>query len=148
MDYLKVFLLSALPVIEIRGGVPFGIFLGLSVWEAMAVSFLGNIAIIVPWLIALAKLEAFFAENRYTAGCYGMLVRKVERKRELFNKYGKYALFLFVAVPLPTTGAWTACIASRMFRIPVKDTFYIIAAGVLFSGSLVLMKTLLLRGAF
>lgn len=145
MAYLKVFLVAALPVIEIRGAVPLGIlYYGLRGREALLVGILGNIAMIFPWLWVLCWLEGFFADNRVTAPLYGSLVRRVEKKKASFAKYGKYALFLFVAVPLPTTGAWTACIASRVFRIPMRDTFIFVALGVVASGVLVLVKTKLI----
>ncbi|MDW7651187.1 MAG: small multi-drug export protein [Bacillota bacterium] len=148
MTYLKVFLLSALPVVEIRGGVPLGIYLGLSGWEALAVSVLGNVMIILPWLWVLARLEVFFAQHKLTAPFYGVMVRKAEKKRDSFMKYGKYALFLFVAIPLPTTGAWTACVAARIFRVSTRDTFWIVSLGVIVSGLLVLAKVTLWTGTF
>ncbi len=139
VDYLKVFILSMVPVIELRGGFPLGIYLGLPRWEALLVSVLGNISIIVPWLWVLTKFEQVLARNRAAKGLYQRMVRKAEGKKESFRKYGKYALFLFVAVPLPVTGAWTACVAARLFRIPVRDAFVIIALGVLSSGIIMLV---------
>ncbi len=149
MEYLQVFVLSALPVAEIRGGIPWGIIqLGLGNWEAYIVSALGNVAMILPWLIILCHLEVYFAHNRLTAPFYGRMVRKAEKKRHVFLKYGKYALFLFVAIPLPVTGAWTACVASRVFRIPMWDTFLIISVGVLIAGLIVLANTVMFMGVF
>lgn len=148
MAYLKVFFVAALPVIEIRGAVPLGIYYGLRSWEALLVGVLGNISIIIPWLLVLCWLEGFFENNRFTAPFYGSLVRRVEKRKASFTKYGKFALFLFVAVPLPTTGAWTACIASRVFRVPMRDTFLIVGLGVLVSGVLMVLKTKLIMQAF
>jgi uncharacterized membrane protein len=144
MDYLKVYLLSALPIVELRGGLPLGISLGMPWWEAFVVSYLGNIVIIYPWLLVLEHLEGFLARNRITAPVYKMLIRKVSKKKELFAKYGKYALFIFVAIPLPTTGAWTACVAARFFRIPTREAFVIILFGVLAAGIIMLLYPLLL----
>ncbi len=147
MDYLKVFVLSMMPVIELRGGFPLGIMLGLSRWEALLISVLGNVSIILPWLWVLAKFEQVLAQNRAVKGLYLRMVRKAEGKKESFRKYGKYALFLFVAVPLPVTGAWTACVAARLFRIPLRDAFMIIALGVLSSGIIMLLgKIITLSG--
>ena len=148
MTYLKVFFLSTIPVVEIRGGVPLGMLLGLSGWEALAVAALGNIAIIFPWLWVLSRLEVFFAQSSYTAPIYGMMVRKAERRKHTFVKYGKYALFFFVAIPLPTTGVWTACVASRIFRVPLRDTFWTLALGVLAAGILVMIKMNVFNGTF
>lgn len=127
-----------LPVIELRGGFPLGIILGLPRWEALLTSILGNVSIIFPWLWVLIRFEKLLGQNRMVRGTYMRMVRKAEGKKESFRKYGKYALFLFVAVPLPITGAWTACVAARIFRIPVRDAFMIIALGVVTSGFIML----------
>lgn len=148
MDYLRVFFVAALPVFEIRGAVPLGIYYGLRSWEALLIGVLGNIAIIMPWLLVLCWLEDFFGENRLTAPLYRSLIRRVEKRKASFAKYGKVALFLFVAVPLPTTGAWTACIASRVFRIPMRETFVFIALGVVAAGVLMVLKTKLIMQTF
>lgn len=148
MAHLQVFLMSALPVAEIRGGIPLGIYLGLPGWEALLVSVLGNVAIILPWLFVLSRLEEVFAVNRVTAPFYRGMVHRAEKRKATFVKYGKYALFFFVAIPLPTTGAWTACVAARLFRIPEREAFWIITMGVIAAGILVLSKVSLFTGTF
>jgi uncharacterized membrane protein len=138
VDQLKVFVLSMLPVIELRGGFPLGVMLGLPRWEALLISILGNISIIVPWLWVLVRFEKVLAQNRMMRGVYSSMVRRAEGKKESFKKYGKYALFLFVAVPLPVTGAWTACVAARIFRINMRDSFIIISLGVVTAGMIMM----------
>ncbi len=139
MDYLKVFILSAAPFFEIRGGLPLGIYLGLSRWEAFTVSVLGNIVIVIPLLMLLPRLESIILRNRAINKLYSRMVKKVQGKRTSFQKYGKYALFLFVALPFPTTGAWTACVAAYLFRISLRETFLIVSSGVVISGIIILV---------
>jgi uncharacterized membrane protein len=146
LNYLKVFVLSAMPIVEIRGGLPLGMYLGLSRWEALFVSVLGNIAIIFPLLWVLTRIEKVLAMNKYVRRVYDRMVRKAEGKRESFRRFGKYALFLFVAIPLPTTGAWTACVAARLFKIPDREAFVIITLGVIASGLLVMAKVVTITG--
>ncbi len=143
MDYLKVFILSATPIFEIRGGLPLGIGLGLARWEAFAISVLGNISVIIPLRFILWKLEEFLLESKLTSGLYGKMARKARSKKASFEKYGKYALFLFVAIPLPTTGAYTACVAAHIFKISLRDSFFIISAGVVCSGAIILTAKIL-----
>jgi uncharacterized membrane protein len=147
LDYIKVFLLSAAPIAELRGGIPLGILLGLSPVQTFLTAIVGNMIIVIPWLMVLCHMEAFLASHKLTRPFYNSMVRKAEKKRHTFVKYGKYALFLFVAIPLPTTGAYTACVASRIFRVPPKDTFWIIFAGVVTAGLLVMVKTILITDA-
>jgi uncharacterized membrane protein len=142
LDYLKVFLLSASPIIELRGGIPLGIILGIPPLRTFLLAVFANMIIVVPWLLLLQRLEDVFAHNKYTRSVYSSMVRRAEKARPRFVKYGKYALFLFVAIPIPSTGAYTACVASRLFRIPLKDTFWVIFLGVITAGILVLLKTL------
>ena len=141
MDYLKVFGMSALPVVELRGGLPLGVSLGLAPWQAFLCSYLGNIVVIPPLLWLLERLENYVARNRVTAPFYHIMLRKAVKKKDLFVRYGKYALFVFVAVPLPSTGAWTACVAARFFRIPARQAFVIISLGVLVAGFIMLAVT-------
>ncbi len=148
MSYLKVFVFSMVPVIELRGGFPLGILLGLSRWESLLFSVLGNITIILPWLLVLARLEKMVIRNRTVQGLYRRLIMRAEKKKDSFRKYGKYVLFLFVAVPLPTTGAWTACVAARLFRIPLRESFFIISAGVVTSGLIMLVAKILALSGF
>lgn len=139
INVIKVLILSSLPVIEIRGGIPLAISLGFTPWEAYFLSALGNIIIILPLLKCLNFLEQYFRRIPIIKNIYQNSVRKVLNKHEQYLKYGKYVLFLFVAIPLPTTGAWTACLASYIFRIPIKSSFWIITAGVFTAGLIVLL---------
>jgi uncharacterized membrane protein len=149
LNYLKVFLLSAAPISELRGSIPMGIaYLGLAPLETFLIAILGNMIIVIPWLFVLCRMEEFLSQHRFTRCIYNSMVRRAEKRRHIFVKYGKYALFFFVAIPFPTTGAYTACVASRIFRIPPKDTFWIVFAGVVTAGIIVLIKTLLITGAF
>jgi uncharacterized membrane protein len=148
VTYLKVLVTSALPVVELRGGIPLGLYLGLTLWQSFMASLAGNIMIIYPWLWVLERLEEFLARNKLTAPVYRMLINKVSKKEAMFQKYGKFALFLFVAIPLSTTGAWTACVAARFFRIPRRDAFWPIALGVVAAGFIVLFNSYLVIDVF
>lgn len=135
-----------MPIVEIRGGLPLGMYLGLSPWEALFVSVLGNIAIIFPLFWVLTRIEKILAMNKHARRVYNGMVRKAEGKRESFKRYGKYALFLFVAIPLPTTGAWTACVAARLFQIQEREAFVFITLGVITSGLIVMAKVVTITG--
>ncbi|HZK24311.1 MAG TPA: small multi-drug export protein [Oscillospiraceae bacterium] len=148
MTYLKVLVTSALPVVELRGGIPLGLYLGLTLWQAFFASLAGNMLIVYPWLWVLERLEEFLAKNTVTAPVYRMLINKVSKKKDMFRKYGKFALFLFVAIPLPTTGAWTACVAARFFRVPKREAFWVIALGVVAAGFVILFNSYLVIDVF
>ncbi|ACB84838.1 COG2426 family protein [Natranaerobius thermophilus] len=139
IDVLKVIVFSMLPVVEIRGGIPLGISLGFHPIQAFIFSALGNIAIILPLIVILNLLDPFFRSLPGIRLIYEKSIDRVLARRDRYLKYGKYVLFFFVAIPFPTTGAWTACLASYIFQIPKKDSFWIISTGVLTAGLIVLL---------
>jgi len=139
LEILKVLIFSMLPIVEIRGGIPLGLSLGFTPFEAYVLSAIGNIAVIFPLIVTLHFLDPYFKRIPGIKQLYNKSIDRVLRKRDQYLHYGKYVLFLFVAIPLPTTGAWTASLASYLFKIPKKDSYWIIAAGVLTSGLIVLL---------
>lgn len=136
---LKVIIFSALPVIEIRGGIPLGLSLGFNSWQAYGLSALGNILVIFPIFIILNWLGEFFKKAPVLNTIFNNSTDRVLKRKDQYVKYGKYVLYLFVAIPLPTTGAWTASLAAYIFKIPFRDSFWIISLGVLTSGIIILI---------
>ncbi len=139
LEILKVLIFSMLPIVEIRGGIPLGLSLGFTPFEAYVLSAIGNIAVIFPLIVTLHFLDPYFKRIPGIKQLYNKSIDRVLRKRDQYLHYGKYVLFFFVAIPVPTTGAWTASLASYLFKIPKKDSYWIIAAGVLTSGLIVLL---------
>ncbi|UMZ73184.1 COG2426 family protein [Natranaerofaba carboxydovora] len=139
LDMLKVIIFSALPVIEIRGGIPLGLSLGFNSWQAYSLSALGNILVIFPIFIILNWLGEFFKKVPVLNTIFNNSTERVLKRKDQYVKYGKYVLYLFVAIPLPTTGAWTASLAAYIFKIPFRDSFWIISLGVLTSGIIILI---------
>ena len=103
-------LVSMIPIIELRGGIPFGVALGLPYQEAFVSAVIGNI-IPAPFIIVYIR-KIFMMMRRYMPRLNGV-VDKMEKKAHLkgqkVSKYKYIGLWLFVAIPLPGTGAWTGC---------------------------------------
>ncbi len=138
-EMIKVLIFSALPVIEIRGGIPLALSYGFSSWQAYFLSALGNIAVIIPIFIMLNWLGELFKKIPVLDIIFNKSTERVLKKKDQYIKYGKYVLYFFVAIPLPTTGAWTASLAAYIFKIPFRDSFWIISLGVLTSGLIILL---------
>jgi len=106
-------LVSMLPIIELRGGLPFGVALGLPYQLAFPAAVIGNL-IPAPFIIVYIR-KIFVLMRRYMPKLNGV-VDKLERKAHLKGqkmlKYQYIGLWLFVAIPLPGTGAWTGCLAA------------------------------------
>ncbi len=138
MTILKVIIFSALPIIEIRGGLPLAILLGLSKTEALFFGILGNtlglfiafavLDFFMPWLI---KIKIF----RYI---YLRSTKKARRSRKKYKRFHYWAIYLLVAIPLPGTGAWTAALVTHLFRFERRRSLIVIFAGIVTVGILIL----------
>lgn len=134
---LIVVVISAMPILELRGGIPFAILAGLSYGEALFYGILGNLLPIIPILILFRPLSTFLFRFSLYKQFYDWLYSRTMSKSKNVEKYGALGLILFTAVPLPTTGAWTACLAAILFLIPFRAAVIAISIGVVISGIVV-----------
>lgn len=135
---------GASPILEVRASIPFGVAaLKMSVFEAAFWSVLGNAAV-VPLVYACGNWWLRLTE-RYRGFWQRTTDRILHRTRQRFNgqylKYGLAALCLFVAIPLPMTGAWTGTLAGFIFGIPFRRAFLPIFIGILIAATIVSMAT-------
>ena len=139
---LQTFLISMVPVIELRGAIPYGVARGLEFWQAIPVAIVGNL-VPVPFIIIFIK--KIFAWLRTISAGLDRLVTRLENralsKTDTVKKYAFWGLFLFVAIPLPGTGAWTGALIAAMLEMRVKDAFPAIALGVLTAGAIITFLT-------
>ncbi len=135
-------LVSMIPVIELRGGLPFGVMLGLPYYLAFPAAVIGNI-IPAPFIIVYIR-RIFTMMRRYMPRLNGM-VDKLERKAHLkgqkVQKYQYLGLWLFVAIPLPGTGAWTGSLAAAFLDMRLKKAMPAVVLGVLTAGCIMLALT-------
>ena len=143
---LVVFLLSMIPIAELRLAIPLGIgFYNLSVWSTFFWAFLGNIIpiILIIWgldlLINKLAVHRVYILNRFFTWLFEKTRERHSKKIELWRDL---ALVIFVAIPLPGTGAWTGALIAFVFGIPIKRAFPLISLGVLIAGVIVTLITL------
>lgn len=141
-ETLLTMLISMLPVVELRGGLPAGVAMGLPIPVAFAASLVGNM-IPVPFIILfvrplfqwvrihIPKLEGFISH----------LEARAEAKSADVLRYQTWGLLIFVAIPLPGTGAWTGSLIAAMLEMRVKEAFPPIALGVVTAGIIVAVVT-------
>ena len=139
---LMTFLISMVPVVELRGAIPIAVANGLPFWWAIPVSIVGNL-VPVPFIIIFIK--KIFAWLRTKSQWLNSLVTRLENraigKIDTVKKYAFWGLFLFVAIPLPGTGAWTGALIAAMMDMKVKEAFPSILLGVLTAGAIVAVVT-------
>lgn len=139
---LTTFLVSMVPVIELRGAIPIGVARGLPFWEAVLVSIIGNLVPVPFIIIFIKKIFAFMREKMPKLnGLVTRLENKANSKSETVQKYAFWGLFIFVAIPLPGTGAWTGALIAAMLEMPLKKAFPSIMLGVLSAGAIVTFIT-------
>ena len=135
---LTTLFMAMVPVIELRGAIPYGVVAGLSVSHALMVSIIGNL-IPVPFLIIFTK-KVFEWLRTKSEGLNNFVCKmeaKAESKRESVEKYEFFGLMILVAIPLPGTGAWTGCLVAAMMELPFRKAFPAIALGVVVAGLIV-----------
>ena len=137
------FLISMLPVVELRLGLPYGIAIGLDYPLALLSAIVGNL-LPVPFIILFIKNVLSFLRQRI-AKLDGFVTKIEERahlKSEVVKKYGAIGLCLLVAIPLPGTGAWTGALVAAVLGLHTKNALPAIAIGVLIAAVIVIGLTL------
>lgn len=141
-EFLLTVLVSMVPVVELRGGIPFGVGVGLPVWAAFLAAVIGNL-IPVPFIIVY--IRRIFQWMRRRLPKLNSLVDRLERKAHLkgrrVNKYKYLGLAIFVAIPLPGTGAWTGSLAAAFLDMPLRRAIPSVVAGVLAAGAAISILT-------
>ena len=131
-------LLSMTPIGELRAGIPVAIAYGVNPWLAYVVCVLANIAIIPIVMFFLEWMhKRFMHMARYRTAFDRYMDRTRGRTHNMVEKYGVFGLALFVAVPLPVTGAYTATVAAWFFGLNKWKAFWSISAGVIIAGAIV-----------
>ncbi len=137
--------LSALPISELRGGIPLAIAGGYPIWLVFVVCALANIAIILPVWFFLdylhVHLEKLGFYKRFSDRILDNVRKRTDKIEANMKLYGWLALTIFVGVPLPVTGAYTASLAVWILALERKKSFVFIALGVLVSASIVTLVT-------
>lgn len=145
MQYLYTFLISAVPIIELRAAIPFGIGLGLNWFWVYVLSVIGNM-LPVPFIILFARTIINYLKKTRILGWFGHWLEKhSEKKKDKVLKYEKIGLFIFVMIPLPGTGGWTGALIASLLDLRLKNAFWPILLGVMTAGVIV---TLLSMGIF
>lgn len=128
------FFVSLLPVLELRGGLIAAKLLEIDFFKAFAICYTGNILPIPFILFFIRKIFNLLKKNKRIESAINTLEARSIRKADKVIKYRLWGLFLFVAIPLPGTGAWTGALIADLLDIRIKHSLPVIAAGVLVAG--------------
>lgn len=147
--YLIVFLVSMVPLIELRGAIPVSQGFDLPIVQSYILCIVGNM-IPVPFIYLFARKFLEWGQDKKIIGgiCRFFLVKGKKGGEKLQSKAGRglfVALFLFVGIPLPGTGAWTGTLAASLLDMKFKETVIAVVLGVLLAGLIMMAVSL---GAF
>ena len=145
---LAAFIISMLPVVELRGGLIFSALLGIPFAKAFLLCYLGNILPIPFILLFLRQIFALLRRFKPTSRLVCKLEEKARKGGKKLGRYELLGLFIFVAVPLPGTGGWTGSLISVILDLQIRRAFPTIALGVLAAGGIMSLFTYLIPGLF
>lgn len=142
-DVWYIFLLSMLPLTELRVTIPLAITtLGMSPWAAFLLATAGNLVPVLPILLLLEPLERWLSRFPWAGSLLQKFLKKARAKGGQVKKYGALGLAFFVGVPLPGTGAWTGAAVAWLLGMPLRTAFLAISTGVLIAGLLVTLASI------
>lgn len=145
LSYIKIFFIAMLPVIELRGALPFSQALGVPLLHAYMVCILGNM-LPVPFIYLFARKLLIWGVDMPVISkfCLWVLNKGQAAGEKLTAKTKRsiyLALMLFVAIPLPGTGAWTGTLAASILHLDVRKTIVAVCAGILIAGLIMMVPS-------
>lgn len=142
MEYLHIMLLSMIPVTELRGAIPIGIAMDLNPIGVYIASVIGSTIVSVPLVLTFRHIMQFLKEK----GIFLKLLNKIDRKIHSGMKKMKqvsiFGIILFVGIPLPTTGIWTASAIASILKMRIKDAFIGVLIGNMMAGIIMSLLSL------
>lgn len=136
LNYLYVFVISMVPIVELRGAIPVGYGMGLPFFVNYIICCIGNL-IPVPFILLFIKwLLNFMSSSKigFFNKTANFVLKKAEKNKGKITKYATWGLFLFVAIPLPGTGAWTGALVASLLDMKRSRAMLSITAGVVAAG--------------
>ena len=151
IKYLIVWLVSMVPIVELRGAIPIAEGLGLNIFIYYPIAIIGNM-LPVPFIFFFArKVLVWGSDKKFIGKFFKFCLEKGENGgKKLEAKAGKglyWALFLFVGIPLPGTGAWTGTLAASLLDMDFKKSVIAVMAGVILAGIIMGLGTAGVLGA-
>jgi len=142
LGYLHILVLSMIPVTELRGAIPIGIAMNLNIVGVYIVSVIGSTLVSIPLVLCFRNIINFLRDKGLFLGIIKKLDNKIERGIKKMKNVSILGIILFVGIPLPTTGTWTASAIASILHMRLKDAFIGVLIGNLISGIIVSLISL------
>ena len=136
---LIVFIISLMPILELRGGLIAAALLGLKIVPSFIICFIGNI-IPIPFILwFITPIFNWLKKTKLFSGIVNKLENKAMRKKDQIEKLEYIGLMLFVGIPLPGTGAWTGCLIAALLNMDKKKAMLYAVLGVIMAGIIMMI---------
>lgn len=126
---MALLIISALPLVELKGAIPIGHALGLSTVKTYFISYIGSLLPVPFILLFIRKIFEIMRKNKKLSKIVDRILNKANRKAKDMDKKSYLALFIFVSIPLPSTGVWMGSLLATIFGLNRLYAFLVIAAG-------------------
>lgn len=143
---LTIFIISTLPILELRGGLIAATLLGMDPISSFIICFIANLIPIPLILWFITPLFTKMKKTKMFKGIAEKLENKALSKKEQIEKYEFWGLLLFIGIPLPGTGAWTGCLIAALLDMNKKKSFLAAVLGVLLAGIIMMIVSFGLIG--
>jgi uncharacterized membrane protein len=136
--WIMTFIVSMVPVVELRGAIPLGVAHGLSIPVAAVISIIGNMVPVPVIILFVRQVFKWLKERSSRIGAWILrLEERADRKSKMVIDYQLVGLCILVAIPLPGTGAWTGALVAAVLELRLKNALPAIFAGVCVAGAIV-----------
>lgn len=142
------FLMSAVPLIEQRGAIPYGIFSGQPAWLVFLVSLAGSILPVPFILLLFNQIYQWLLKWQFFDRVVKHIDKKIAKNQATFEKYEELALIIFIAIPLPTTGLWTGSAIASFLKLDFKKSLFCAVFGGIISATIITALCVLIPGLF
>lgn len=142
------FLMSAVPLIEQRGAIPYGIFSGQPAWLVFLVSLAGSILPVPFILLLFNQIYQWLLKWKFFDRVVKHIDKKITKNQATFEKYEELALIIFIAIPLPTTGLWTGSAIASFLKLDFKKSLFCAVLGGIISATIITALCVLIPGLF
>lgn len=132
-----VMIVAALPISELRGAIPLALSFGMPLSKAFWLSIIGNISFVAPALFLFEPVSTRLRKFKLWVRFFDWVFARTKKNSDAIQKYEALGLAIFVAIPLPMTGAWSGVVAATLFKIRFRYAFIAIVAGVIGAGLIV-----------
>lgn len=138
MNWLKVLLLAAVPLMEQKVSIPLGINVyNINPISVFLLTFVGSLLPVPFILICFNKIFEWLGKYKLTSGIYNLIQKKISKNKSKFEKFEEIALITFIAIPLPTTGVWTGTAIAAFLKFDFKKSVMCAVVGSFICGLII-----------